>query len=80
MGSEKARSVLLHRQMDLDVFLGEVTKVAEENVENGKDPQLTKEQYEQVKTKLSPEDKEVIKILDKSILELIDGYPPFFMN
>ena len=30
------------------MFLDEVIKVAEENVEKGKDPQLTKEQYEQV--------------------------------
>ena len=70
--SESARELLLSRQMDLDSFLEEVTKVAIKNTEEGKDPQLTRTQYEQVRKSLT--------IKDPSFIELIDGYPPFFLN
>lgn len=78
--SEKARDLFLSDSIDLDDFISEVERVATLNVKEGKDPQLTKEQYETVRKDLSNDDEVFIEILDKSIINLMDGYPPIFLN
>lgn len=71
-GSEKAREMFLSRQLDLDTFLNEVEKVSLKNVEEGRDPQLTKDQYEEVRKSLS--------VKEETYVQILDGFPPFFLN
>lgn len=71
-GSEKAREMFLSRQLDLDTFLNEVEKVSLKNVEEGRDPQLTKDQYEEVRKSLS--------VKEEIYVQILDGFPPIFLN
>ena len=70
--STKARELFLSGQIDLDDFIDEVTKISIINVDEGRDPQLTKDQYESVRKSLSSQVEPYIQI--------IDNFPPFFLN
>ena len=73
VSSSKARELFLTNDIDIDDFINEVVKVARDNVKNGRDPQLTQTQYEEVRFKLTDKESDI------PMMEM-KGFPPFFLN
>jgi hypothetical protein len=71
--SDDARELFLSGVIELDDFMSEVELVAMKNVEEGRDPQLTKTQYEQIR-----QNKGLIKPEIPTFK--MDGFPPIFLN
>lgn len=71
--SDSARELFLSGLIGLNDFMVEVEKVATQNVTDGKDPQLTKTQYEEIR--------KVKGIIEPEIPTFkVDGFPPIFLN
>lgn len=70
--SDDAKKLFLPNGVSIDTFMGEVERLSDINVSEGKDPQLTKGQYEDVRTNLLPD-------TSAPIFEM-KGFPPIFLN
>jgi hypothetical protein len=71
--SDKARELFLSGLIELDDFMVEVEKISIINVEEGRDPQLTREQYEEIRSSLNPYQTELPTFQ-------MEGFPPIFLN
>lgn len=74
--NEDSRKYFLGESLNVEDFIIEVSKVAQENVKQGKDPQLTKIQFEKIKSKFK-----TITFHGKAPIFLFnENYPPLFLN
>lgn len=72
--NEEERNLLLGSSMDLIEFLEKVEEFAIQNVKDGKQPALTREQFDKIRGEY------ITLVGEAPIFIFSDDYPPLFLN